>query len=142
MNVIRKSSVFAAVFLGLFVTSARAQEIITVRIPFSFVVGHEEFPAGQYDIRSAMAGMPAIAIHGMDNASAAFAMTSRADGNDPAGDQPALVFTRYENEYRLSQIWESATDGLDLAAAPGDAQAEGLVDPSAARTFVITTKQK
>ena len=30
------------------------------------------------------------------------------------GDQAALVFTRYENEYRLSDIWESNTEGFTL----------------------------
>ena len=52
MSVITKSSVLAAVFLGTFVASARAEEIITVKIPFAFVVDHKEFPAGQYDIRT------------------------------------------------------------------------------------------
>jgi hypothetical protein len=27
---------------------------------------------------------------------------------------PAVQFKRYENVYRLSSIWESATDGLSL----------------------------
>ena len=52
MSVITKSSVLAAVVLGTFVVSARAEDLITVKIPFPFVVNHKEFPAGHYDIRS------------------------------------------------------------------------------------------
>ena len=51
MRVITKSAVLAAIFLGTFVVSARAEEIIRVDIPFAFVVDHHEFPAGHYDVR-------------------------------------------------------------------------------------------
>ena len=51
MGAIRKSSVLTAVLLGMFVGSARAEGIVTVKVPFPFIVGHAEFPAGQYDIR-------------------------------------------------------------------------------------------
>ena len=33
---------------------------------------------------------------------------------DPAGDTPALQFVRHENQYRLSAIWESADEGMDV----------------------------
>ncbi len=39
-------------------------------------------------------------------------MTVPTGGEDPIGDQPALVFIRYENEYRLSQVWPSSTEGF------------------------------
>src|SRR4029077_14612751 len=38
MSLIKSSSVLAAVFVGLFAGSARAQEEIDVKVPFSFVV--------------------------------------------------------------------------------------------------------
>ena len=119
MIAIKKSSVFAAVFLGMFVSSARAQGIITVKVPFRFVVNHEEFPAGQYDIRTVGSAGAVISIEGMNNRSFAFALTMPAYGDDPEGDQPALVFKRYENEYRLSQIWESSTEGREIPRAVG-----------------------
>ena len=41
----------------------------------------------------------------------AIVMTIPADGHDPAGNKPALTFSRFENGYRLSTIWESASEG-------------------------------
>jgi hypothetical protein len=40
--------------------------------------------------------------------------TTPASGVGPAGDKPALTFTRDENAYRLSTIWESLTEGRML----------------------------
>jgi hypothetical protein len=115
MSAIKKTSLFAVVFLGLFVSSARAEEIMTAKVPFPFAVGSEEFPAGRYEIRTANDSAVVVSIRGTDNRSASFALTISAEGGDPAGDRPALVFTRYENGYRLSQIWETRTEGRTLA---------------------------
>jgi hypothetical protein len=114
MSVITTSSVLVAVFLGTFVAPARAEEIVTVRIPFPFVVDHKEFPAGRYDIRTADDSGEAIWIEGMNNRSATVALTIPAEGRDPAGAQPALVFIRSEDEYQLSQIWASGNTGREL----------------------------
>ena len=111
MSVIKKSAVLVAGFLGMFVGSARAQETVVVKVPFSFVVRGEEFPAGRYDITIESGN---LAIRGMDNGSGIFALTLPAGGRDPVGSQPALVFTRHENEYLLTQVWESPTVGLEL----------------------------
>ena len=119
MSVIKKSSVLAAIFLGTFVASARAEEIITVDIPFAFVVDRHEFPAGHYNLRTSDDSADVIWIEGMTGRSAAVVLTVRADGRDPAGTQPALVFTRSENTYQLSQIWESPSHGRELTAPSG-----------------------
>ena len=44
MKAIRKASVFAAVLLGVCASSARAQGDIIVKVPFPFVVGHDNSP--------------------------------------------------------------------------------------------------
>ena len=119
MSVISKSAVLAAIFLGTFVVSARAEEIIRVDIPFAFVVDHHEFPAGHYDVRRSDDSAEVIWIEGMTRRSAVAVLTVRLDGRDPAGAQPALVFTRSENVYRLSQIWESPNHGRELAMPAG-----------------------
>ena len=119
MRVITKSAVLAAIFLGTFVAPARAEEIITADIPFAFVVEHHEFPAGQYDVRTSDDSADVIWIEGMTHRSAAVVLTVRADGRDPAGAQPALVFTRSENAYQLSQIWESPDHGREITAPSG-----------------------
>ena len=116
MSSIKTSLVFAAGVLGLFATSARAQELITAKVPFAFTVRQTQFPAGQYDITIGdQAGM-VISIKDMDNGMSTFALTNSANGFDPAGYQPALVFTKSETEYQLSQVWESNMGGRELPA--------------------------
>jgi hypothetical protein len=119
MKVITKSAVLAAMFFGTFVASARAEDILTVKIPFPFMVDHREHPAGRYLIRASDDSADVIWIEGMNTKSAAVALTIRTDGRDPAGTQPALVFTRSGNGYQLSQIWESDRDGRELSRLPG-----------------------
>ena len=132
MSVIRKSWVFAVVLVGMFAGSARAQDIITVKVPFPFVVGREAFPAGRYEIRNAEESGSVIEIVGMDHKSAGFALTAAAGGSDPSGDQPVLVFTKYEKDYKLSQIWRSSSEGRELPRLKGESRT------ARAETQVIT----
>jgi hypothetical protein len=145
MSVIRKASVFAAVLLGFCVSSARAQGIITVKVPFPFVAGEKKFPAGQYEIRSIDGAASVIAIEGMtDPSSFGFVMTHEADGSDPAGDEPSLVFTRYENQYRLAEIWDSKTEGRELPdfSTQHEARADTQGGLLKAQEFVLAANWK
>ena len=44
------------------------------------------------------------------NHASVFTLTVPAAGRDPAGNSPALTFRRYENHYRLTDIWQSAME--------------------------------
>ena len=44
-------------------------------------------------------------------ATAAFVATRPADHHAPASDMLALQFKKTENQYKLSAVWESSTDG-------------------------------
>jgi hypothetical protein len=105
----------AVAFLGLYAGSARDQEVI-VNVPFPFVVQQQTMPAGEYAVERVGQGTDALVIRrtkGVGN-SAAIVLTTPASGVDPAGDKPALTFTRDENAYRLATIWESYTEGRAL----------------------------
>ena len=142
MSVITKSSVLAAVFLGTFLASARAEEILTVKIPFSFIVDQKEYPAGQYDIRTSEDSADVVWIEGINNRSAAVALTVPLEGRDPAGAQPALVFTRSENTYLLSQIWESNRNGRELTPPSGTRHVGRSARQSGAETLTIVAEAK
>jgi len=43
-----------------------------------------------------------------------YAIAIPTGGHDPNGDEPVLVFNRYENRYRLREIWNSETRGSSL----------------------------
>ena len=90
--------------------TANAQDL-EIRVPFAFQVGGVTLPAGHYEVeKDANTGIGLL--RGDRNApGAVFVSTLPADGRDPAGNKPALTFSRYEAGYRLSGIWESATDG-------------------------------
>jgi len=95
--------------------NAAAADMVDVKVPFPFVANGHTFPAGQYTIERAGTGTSVLLIRGdKHNRTAAFVSTTPADGRDPAGDRPALTFTRHENQYRLSAVWESATEGQTL----------------------------
>jgi hypothetical protein len=116
MGTIKTSAVLAVGFLGMFAGSARAQEAVVARVPFSFVVRGQEFPAGRYNLTTEE-GL--LTLRGIDNSGAVFAMTAPADGSDPIGNQPALVFVGYEKTYRLSQIWQSSEEGRAVGEPSG-----------------------
>lgn len=107
-----KKSALAAVFIGLCVGSAHAQEVI-VRVPFAFVVHGRTLPAGTYLVQPADQDPSVMVIRGLNanHQSSAIVLTTPAEGRDPAGEKPSLTFTRHENEYRLSTIWESGSEG-------------------------------
>jgi len=48
------------------------------------------------------------------NTAAMFVLANPAGGRDPAGDKSVLIFTRYETQYRLTDIWESGSQGLEI----------------------------
>lgn len=139
MRTIKTSAVLAAALLGIFVGTARAQETVVAKVPFPFVVGGEEFAAGRYGI-STEEGV--LSIRGLDNGGGGFAMTRPADGRDPAGSEPSLVFIRYENQYLLSEIWDSSTEGFAISeksAAPKDQRA-GAQSTAAHMVLVANVK--
>ena len=147
MSAIRKSFGLIAVFLGMFVSSAHAEGLVTVKVPFPFIVGHKEFPAGQYDIRNVedIGSVMSIEGEGTNNRSVAFVLTMPAAGGDPAGNEPALVFVRHENTYRLSEIWESGAEGRALQGLPAGektARAETQSGSSDARAYVLAASTK
>ena len=135
---------FAVLLLGMFVASAHAQDAVTARVPFPFMVGSEAFPAGHYDIKPASFGSSVIEIRGMDkSASSGFALTDPAGGKDPAGDEPVLVFKRWENTYRLAEIWQSDGEGRELPRFkdPGPGASNGV--PAAEEsTYLVTAHLK
>lgn len=102
--------IIAGATLLCFGGTARAQDL-AISVPFAFQVGGVTLPAGHYEVeRDATSGI--VLLRGdRKTPGAVFVSTLPADGHDPAGNKPALTFSRYEAGYRLSGIWESATDG-------------------------------
>ena len=103
--------VLAAALLGVCAGSAYAQEIVVAKVPFPFVIRGQQFAAGRYSLSNEEG---VLMVRGIDRSGAVVTLTVATGGHDPIGDQPALVFVRSENEYRLSQVWPSSTEGLAI----------------------------
>ncbi len=118
-SIILKSVMLAGVFVVAAGASADAMvsSTLEVKIPFPFMVNHQSFTPGQYRVER---DASVVFIRGeKNNREAAVALTIPASGHDPKGNIPALTFTRYENRYRLSSIWESGNTGEELVPSLG-----------------------
>jgi hypothetical protein len=83
-----------------------------------------------------------VSVKDMDNGVSTFALTISAGGFDPAGDQPSLVFTKDQTEYRLSQIWESTMTGRELTGLPRSKRVGQADAPTGVVAYVIDAERK
>lgn len=117
MSRMRQSVMLAGALFLLAGTAATAtaSDIMEVKVPFPFVVNREVFPAGQYMVERDDTASSVLLIRGEKaNHSAGFVTTRPASGQQPDGATPTLTFTRHENQYRLSSVWESSRAGWSV----------------------------
>ena len=110
-SIIKRAGLLAAAFVVCVGGSASAATM-EVRVPFPFLVRGETLPAGQYRVESQ--GSIILISGEKGNNARMFVMTTPTGIHDPAGDQPALTFTRHETRYRLADIWEDGSEGLEI----------------------------
>ena len=105
---IKRAALAAAVLLLGAAGAARA-ESLDVKVPFPFVVHRQTLPAGDYRVDT---DGPVVLLRGEHgNKTSIIFTTMPARGQDPAGDVPVLTFTHGEAQYRLADIWQSASRG-------------------------------
>jgi hypothetical protein len=108
-SIVKTAGALAVVFTAFGAGTARASTV-EVKVPFPFLVRGQALPAGRYLVERDGSGL--LEIRGEKGTrGGAFVLTSPAGGHDPAGEKPALTFTRHETAYQLSTVWESGTDG-------------------------------
>jgi hypothetical protein len=115
VSLIKRSLVAATLIMGAASGRASAQDVIDVKVPFDFVVSGQTFHAGTYVLTMNASSEGVMLLRGDHGKAITFALTIPASGHDPAGEQPALVFNRYENRNVLSQVWENGTEGRAIA---------------------------
>jgi hypothetical protein len=83
-----------------------------VKVPFPFLVEGQALPAGEYSVQAVGAHPSTLLIRGEKGSTAhVLVLTMPVASHDPAGGKPALTFTRYETQYRLTDVWESRDRG-------------------------------
>jgi hypothetical protein len=108
----RRFALLAFMVLSLFSTltsySAKGQTThdIQVKIPFDFFVIGEKFVAGQYTIGRVNASSPnELLLKGGPSGRSKIVLTQRVEARELTR-QSAWIFTRYRDQYFLSEIWE------------------------------------
>lgn len=114
-----KKQLLALVGLGLLLStaSAYAQSInLKANVPFNFVATAGTLPSGEYALRSVGGINNAIAISGEGQKTSIFLATPCLSRKAmQSAVQGKLVFTRYGDQYFLSEVWmEGSTLGHKL----------------------------
>ena len=106
-NIVR---VVIVALLGLgAATTASADERLVVRVPFDFIVGRTELPAGTYVVTADSDNTQGlISIESTDGHQYVFALNIAAAAPRPS--QTELVFEKFENRYFLSRV--ASEDGV------------------------------
>jgi hypothetical protein len=117
MSSVIKTAVVAAVVLLSSAVAAQAQTL-DVKVPFAFLVGSTQMPAGTYRVVHDSSMGSVVLIRG-EHGAQAFVQTTPLKGTSPASDAPALVFVPGERANRLTQIWDSAASGEEIAVHRG-----------------------
>ena len=102
------------VILGLPIAQARTVELISVHVPFDFVLGDRVLPAGHYYVRQLTENSPAIIIRDADKGEALMVLTNSTDAKGQQPKAPRLVFRRYGDQYFLASVWINTEAGRAL----------------------------
>ena len=93
---------------------AQAQQEVAVNIPFDFVAGNTQLPAGEYTVKVSVPTHALILISRKDATMSAFINTNAAVSSAPQTESK-LIFNRYGDRYFLSQVWQQGyTQGRQL----------------------------
>ena len=119
MSSVIKRAIVAVVVLLASAVAAQAQTL-EVKVPFAFIVGSTQMPAGTYRLERGSMSSSVMLIRGEHgNNAQAFVLTTPLKGGSPVRDEPALVFVPGENANRLTQVWGSPTAGQEITAHHG-----------------------
>jgi hypothetical protein len=103
----------AVVALATNAVQAQTTRRVVANVPFSFIVGDKELPAGTYSIQPTTIGSGILRIAGTGNSKSTVRLTTNLHRNNAGKGK--LVFHRYQDQYFLSEIWPAGeADGRQL----------------------------
>jgi hypothetical protein len=106
----------AAVLLGGAAT-ARADELIVVKVPFAFIVGDSLLPPGDYTVSEDSNDPHVVSIRSVRGRRFVYTMTIPSSVAD-ADAQPELMFDRVGDHRFLARIVDGNGDSRDLVLTP------------------------
>ena len=114
-SILRNGLVTAGVLLlGASATARADTTVMEANVPVPFVVHGQTFPAGKYLV--ARESSSVLLIRGeKKNHNSVYVAAVPDAGRDPGGDKPTLVLKQHDGQYRLTNVWESSSEGWDVA---------------------------
>ena len=99
-------SLVSLLSLVLVAGSATAQTVhVRADVPFNFAVGSNTYPAGAYSVKTIGDRDNRVLLLHAEDGKNSMAIISNATVNLTPADKTKLVFSRYGNQYFLSQVW-------------------------------------
>lgn len=96
------------VIMALTSAYGQPETLMTVKIPFSFVVGSQAMPAGEYTVERMDYNKGKLIIRSTDGRAARIFLTMPEEDAALTGEN-LLIFHRYREDYFLSQVRCSGT---------------------------------
>jgi len=139
-EVFMKNQMFAIIGLGLLLATASAYAqtgVVKARVPFNFIVGQTQLPAGGYVIQHLSTSGTAMSIESSDRKLVKLVLPNACEST-AAPEKTKLVFHRYGDEYFLTQIWTAGNNrGSELPKT--QREAEVAMDRLAQDVVVVAT---
>jgi hypothetical protein len=106
-------TLLAVVSLATTAVSAQSIRRVVATVPFNFIVGDKEMPAGTYSVQPTSTGSGILRITGAENSKTALRLSTSLHRSNAGNGK--LVFHRYQDQYFLSEIWQAGeSDGRQL----------------------------
>ncbi|HYO89983.1 MAG TPA: hypothetical protein VEQ40_00015 [Pyrinomonadaceae bacterium] len=119
---------FAVLMLALSIVSLTAQaqsaDQLKANIPFSFTIGNQTLPAGEYTVRyvNQNSGKNALLFKSLDGRTSRIVNMNTAQSSR-AEVKASLVFNQYGDSYFLSEVWTGGDQyGLSLPKSRAERQ--------------------
>lgn len=114
--------ILLAVIAGFFspsISLAQARKLARLEIPFTFMIGDEEFPAGKYDVTElSQSSSGAVGFRNLETGRS-FITRTRSLTGQPAPETLRFEFVTAENHHYLTRMWTAyGTPGLEIAVQP------------------------
>jgi hypothetical protein len=83
--------------------AAASEDMVRAKVPFAFVAGGSQLPAGDYLVKTLGDDPAVLAITNADDSSSVVELTIAASSDLPPAE-PGLVFEKLDGQYFLSRI--------------------------------------
>lgn len=135
-----KNQLFALIGLGLLLATASAYAqtgMVKANVPFNFIVGKADLPAGEYTIHALGITGAAMVVESSDSKVVKLILPNGCASNQ-AQEKTKLVFHRYGAQYFLAQIWtQGSGQGKELPTSKRET--EVAMDYPAQDVVVVAT---